>query len=128
MNVELDQYQLDQLTGATECHIHTHAREVLDNTSANELQSATRSRRITTPTALLTYVDHFVEVASSATITLPQAELGKEFHITLIAAGATLRVAPTAPNTIMGEPSMVVTEQWSSSHLKANETGNWYLV
>jgi hypothetical protein len=128
----LDNYQFQQLTASGECFIHTHPHDALDNTSANELQNATRSRVLTgwdeEPSVTLTYADHFVEVTQSGTVYLPPATNGKEFHITLISTGCLVLIVPDGTDTILGTISATITTQWTSLHLKANETGNWYLA
>jgi hypothetical protein len=59
---------------------------------------------------------------------LPPATKGKEYHLTMTSSGTTMTVVPTSPDTVLGTDSIVVTEQWTSLHLKATSASNWILV
>jgi hypothetical protein len=122
----LDQYQHQQLTGQAECYIHFHPRVPLDQTSAAELENATRVKAITLPYTL-TAADEQVSVSATGTLTLPPVARGKEYHVTLVTAGDTLTIVPTSPDTVMGDTSLIATVQWTSFHLKADST-NWFLI
>ncbi len=126
--IELTEYQLAQLTNQSECFIHTHPRQPLDQTSWVELESASRVKAVTAATYSLTAADEQISIAQTCTVTLPPALKGKEYHVTLIVAGAILTINPTSPDTIMGDTSLVATIQWTSLHLKADENNNWILI
>lgn len=125
---DLDTYQFQQLTGQAECYIHFHPRQALDQVSAAQLEDATRIKAVTAATYTVLASDEQLSFAQTCTITLPPAAKGKEYHITLTASGATLTINPTSPDTIMGDTSMLIEEQWTSLHLKADESSNWILI
>lgn len=126
--MELDQYQFGQLTGQAECYIHRHPKDVLDQNSLSQLEDAARVKPVTTAAYQLTAADEQISVAQTCIVTLPPAARGKEYHITLTVAGATLTILPTSPDTIMGEPDSIVTIRWTSLHLKAAENANWIAI
>ena len=124
----IDSYQLQQLVGQTECYIHFHPRQQLDQISHTELEASSPVKEVTAATYSLTSSDEQISVAQTCTVTLPPAVKGKEYHVTLTVAGATLTLVPTSPDTIMGDTDLVATIQWTSLHLKATESSNWILI
>ena len=126
--IELDAYQFAQLTDQSECYIHKHPREILDQTSLAQLEDAARVKAVTSATYQLTAADEQISIAQTCTVTLPPAARGKEYHITLTVSGATLTIVPTSPDTVLGTTDIVVTVQWTSLHLKADENANWILI
>ena len=125
--IGLDAYQVSQLVNQSECYIHRHPREILDQTSAAQLEDATRVKVVTLPYQL-TAADEQISVSETGTVTLAPAARGKEYHVTLTASGKTLTIVPTAPDTVLGTTDIVVTIQWTSLHLKADENNNWILI
>jgi hypothetical protein len=125
---QLDEYQFGQLTNQAECYIHKHPLIPLDQASQAQLEEASPVKPITSATYQLTAFDEQISVAQTCTVTLPPAAKGKEYHITLIVAGATLTIVPTAPDTVLGTTDIVVTVQWTSLHLKADTANNWIVI
>jgi len=60
-------------------------------------------------------------------INLPPAAGYKEFVITMTGTG-TLTITPDGADTIIGAASLVISAQWTSKHLKADDGGNWLVV
>lgn len=125
---ELDTYQYHQLTGLTECYIHNHPRQVLDQVSASELEAAMPVKPVTAATYSLTAADEHISIAQNCTVTLPPAANGKEYRVTLIASGVTCTVVPSGSDTILGTTSAILNVQWTSLHFKADTAGNWVLI
>ncbi len=123
----LTEFEHQQLTNQVECYIHTHPRVPLDQSSAAELENATRVKAVTAATYTLTASDEQISIAQTCTVTLPPAARGKEYHVTLIVSGATLTIVPNGSDTVMGDTSLEATIQWTSLHLKA-DNGNWILI
>lgn len=124
---QFSDFERQQLTNQAECYIHTHPRQQLDQTSATELEDSSRVKAITLPYTL-TAADEQISIAATGTLTLPPAARGKEYHVTLSAAGTTITVVPTGADTILGDTSMELTIQWTSVHLKADQGNNWVLI
>lgn len=127
MTDQLTPYQAAQLTGLGECFIHFHPREPLDQLSQSQLEAATIPKAVTGDYSL-TLSDEQILVSTTSTVTLPPATKGKEYHLTMTSSGTTMTVVPTSPDTVLGTDSIVVTEQWTSLHLKATSASNWILV
>ncbi len=125
---QLDDYQLAQLTAQMECYIHTHPRLVLDQISSLELQEATPVMTVTTGEMLNAAHDQVAidPAGTNVTLLLPPALKSKEYHITMTGTGK-LTITPYGADTIVGDTSVVVEEQWTSLHLKAT-TGNWLII
>jgi len=78
----------------------------------------------------LTDAHRFVTVdpaGGAAVINLPPAAGYKEFVITMTGTG-TLTITPDGADTIIGAASLVISAQWTSKHLKADDGGNWLVV
>ena len=125
----LTEYERQQLTNQAECFIHYHPRAPLDQTSGIELQASQPAEEITDGSTLTIGQDVVsIDPAGGAvSLILPPAVSSKEYHITMIGTG-TLTITPDGTDTIVGEPDAVVTLQWTSLHLKADNNGNWIVL
>ena len=126
---ELSDYQFSQLTSLTECFIHTHAREPLDQSSGYELQNAQPVEEVADGSTL-TAAQDFVTTSPSGgshTIYLPPATTGKMYVVTQITAGTTVLDAD-GTDTITGAGTYSLTAQWQSVTLKSNGSGIWLRV
>lgn len=122
----LTDFEVQQLTNQSECIIHTHPSVPLDQLSEGQRQEATPVTSVVDGSTL-TKAQDVISVdpaGGSASITLPPALRSKEYHVTMVGTGA-LTVTPNGTDTILGEPDMIITEQWTSIHLKADNNGNW---
>ena len=126
---QLTDYQFSQLTNQSECYIHTHPRETLDQLSAAQLQEATPVLVISGNTTL-TAAQDFVDIdpaGATVTLTLPPAAKSKEYHATMVGTGRVV-LTPDGTDTIIGEPSVTMHVIWTSLHVKSDNFGNWIIV
>jgi len=106
---------------------HEHPLKPLDLDDVHEQQFITQPVDVTGDYTL-TELDVYVNVSDpNATIRLPAAGAGLEYHITKTVPGGAILLLPNGTDTILGKTGWTITQQWTSLHLKA-DTGNWIFV
>ena len=118
--------QEDQLINAGECYLHYHPddRQPTHDT-LNRLQNLA-APQATAVSKTLSYENDYIECSATCTITFPQARAGKEFEVINIGSG-TVTVLPTSPDTLVGDTSVVIEQQWTALRFKA-VPGGWVLI
>lgn len=114
------------LTGAGDCFGHWHSEDrVATQSLRHGLEGVAKVKEIDSNYAITPH-DDFLNVSQAATLTLPLARNGQTYTITQTGVG-NVQVNATAPNTICGSSSLIMTLQWMSLTLKAVPSG-WIIV
>lgn len=119
----LDARQEQELTGGGDTRLHYHLEDRVTNAQLAE------SMRVTSVSGDYTVRngDDIIKATATCTITLPRIIAQREIQIIHYFTGGNVTVVPSGTDTIMGDNSMVMTQKYSSAHLKGLN-GDWVLI
>lgn len=117
---------LDTLIGGGDCLHHYHNSDRFPpRDTMLWLQSLAKT---TTPSGnyTVTSSDDIIKVGGQYTITLPVAKSGREIEV-ISTTTLPVTIVLSGSDTVCGETSVVIEEQWTALRFKA-ETGGWVLI
>lgn len=115
------------LNGA-DCPLHYHSQDrIPTHDTLNALEAIAKQQVVTGNSYSATEEDDFVLVSQYCVVTLPVAKNGKEIEVVKTFPGSYIKILPTGTDTIIGDTSVIVYDQWTALRFKAI-TGGWIII
>ena len=123
----LPQQEALMLNGA-DCPLHYHSSDRIPNhDTLNGLQAIAKQVYPTNSTYIVTEEDDYILCNGICTVTLPPAKNGNEIEVVKLFNGNYIIILPTGTDTLLGDTSVIVYEQWTALRFKAI-AGGWILI
>lgn len=119
----LDTRQENELTSGGDTRLHYH----LEDRVTNAQLAASMREVIISSNYTARKDDDIIKVTATCTVTLPKMVAQREIQVIQYFAGGTVTVIPSSTDTIMGTTSLVMTQPYSSAHLKGLNN-DWVLI